>query len=148
MSRNIVETILGGVVLLVAIVFLFYAYENSSLKPVRGYEIEARFNGVDGLSTGNDVRIGGVKIGSVVGLSVDPQNYQVRVRMTVGTNIHLPEDSAASITGDGLLGGKYVKVDPGDSENLIAPGGLIGKTKDVVALEQLLGRAIFLLTEN
>jgi phospholipid/cholesterol/gamma-HCH transport system substrate-binding protein len=148
MSRNIVETILGGVVLLVAVVFLFYAYENSSLKPVRGYEIEARFNSVDGLSTGNDVRIGGVKIGSIVGLSVDPQNYQVRVRMTVGTNIRLPEDSAASITGDGLLGGKYVKVDPGDSENLIAPGGLIGKTKDVVALEQLLGRAIFLLTEN
>ena len=148
MSRNIVETILGAVVLLVAVVFLFYAYENSSLKPVHGYEVEARFNSVDGLSAGNDVRIGGVKIGSVTALSVDPQNYQVRVRMTLASDLKLPEDTSASITGDGLLGGKYVKVDPGDSENLIAPGGVIGKTKDVVVLEQLLGRAIFLLTEN
>ncbi len=148
MSRNIVETILGAVVLLVAVVFMFYAYENSSLKPVRGYEVEARFNSVDGLSAGNDVRIGGVKVGSVLALSVDPQNYQVRVRMTLASDIKLPEDTSASITGDGLLGGKYVKVDPGDSENLIAPGGTIGKTKDVVVLEQLLGRAIFLLTEN
>ena len=95
-----------------------------------------------------DVRIGGVKIGSVTALSVDPQNYQVRVRMTLASDLKLPEDTSASITGDGLLGGKYVKVDPGDSENLIAPGGTIGKTKDVVVLEQLLGRAIFLLTEN
>ncbi len=148
MSRNVVETAMGAAVLAVAGLFLFYAYENSALKPVHGYAIEARFNSVDGLAAGNDVRIGGVKVGSVAALAVDPSDYRVVVHMTLASDIKLPEDTEASITGDGLLGGKYVKVDPGSASNLIPPKGRIEKTKDVVVLEQLLGRAIFMLTEN
>jgi phospholipid/cholesterol/gamma-HCH transport system substrate-binding protein len=148
MGRSIVETVMGGVVILVAALFLVFAYNSSSLKPIHGYELMARFSSVDGLASGNDVRIGGVKVGSVNTLSVDPATYQVIVHMTIGSDIKLPQDTEASITGDGLLGGKYVKVDPGNAEATIPPGGLIEKTRDVVVLEQLLGRAIFLLTEN
>lgn len=148
MGRGIIETVLGAVVLLVAVMFVVSAYNSSDLRPVSGYSVGARFNSVDGLASGNDVRIGGVKVGNVTELGIDPKDYQVVVHMTVASDIKLPEDSSASITGDGLLGGKYVRIEPGNSEQFIAPGGEIKKTKDVVVLEQLLGRIIFMLTEQ
>ena len=148
MGRGIIETVLGAVVLLVAVVFVVSAYNSSDLRPVSGYPIDARFNSVDGLSSGNDVRIGGVKVGSVTDLGIDPSDYQVVVRMTIASDIKLPVDSFASVTGDGLLGGKYVRIEPGNSDKTIPAGGEIKKTKDVVVLEQLLGRIIFMLTEQ
>lgn len=147
-GRSVVETVLGAVVLIVALVFLVSAYKGSDIKPVKGYPLTARFNSVDGLAAGNDVRIGGVKIGSVDDLAVDPQSYAVVVKMTVADGLKLPEDTYASITSDGLLGGKYVRIEPGHSQKLIAPNGELSKTRDVVVLEQVLGRAIFLLTEQ
>lgn len=147
-GRSVVETVLGAVVLIVALVFLVSAYKGSDIKPVKGYPLTARFNSVDGLAAGNDVRIGGVKIGSVDDLAVDPQSYAVVVKMTVADDLKLPEDTYASITSDGLLGGKYVRIEPGHSQKLIAPNGELSKTRDVVVLEQVLGRAIFLLTEQ
>lgn len=147
-GRSVVETVLGAVVLIVAVVFVVSAYKGSDIQPVKGYPLTARFNSVDGLAAGNDVRIGGVKVGSVEDLAVDPQNYAVVVKMTMADKIKLPEDSFASITSDGLLGGKYVRIEPGHSQNLIQPNGELTKTRDVVVLEQVLGRAIFLLTEQ
>jgi phospholipid/cholesterol/gamma-HCH transport system substrate-binding protein len=148
MGRGIIETVLGAVVLLVAVMFVVSAYNSSDLRPVRGYQIGARFNSVDGLTSGNDVRIGGVKVGTVTDLGIDPKDYQVLVHMTIASGIQLPDDSSASITGDGLLGGKYVRIVPGNAEQFIAAGGELKKTKDVVVLEQLLGRIIFMLTEQ
>ena len=141
-GRSVVETVLGAVVLIVAFVFVVSAYKGSDIQPVKGYPLSARFNSVDGLAAGNDVRIGGVKVGSVEDMAVDPQTY------AVADNLKLPEDSFVSITSDGLLGGKYVRIEPGHSQTLLEPNGQLTKTRDVVVLEQVLGRAIFLLTEQ
>src|SRR3546814_9621900 len=82
MKRNVIETVLGAVVIVVAAIFLGFAYFSSDLRPVAGYTIRAKFNAIDGLVAGNDVRIGGVKVGTVVGAALDPQDYRAVVTMT------------------------------------------------------------------
>ena len=148
MGRNLVETVMGAVVLLIAAFFLVFAYGTSDLRPIEGYEITARFNSVGGLKEGSDVRIGGVKVGSVADQRLDTERFQAVIVMTIKSGIKLPTDSVASVTGDSLLGGKYVKLEPGAAKTLIAAGGEIKKTRDALVLEQVLGRMIFLLTEG
>jgi phospholipid/cholesterol/gamma-HCH transport system substrate-binding protein len=147
-GRNLVETVMGAVVLLIAGFFLIFAYNSSNLRPISGYEVKARFNSIEGLQEGGDVRIGGVKIGSVTGETLDTENFQAIVTLTLKPQVRLPTDSIASVTGDSLLGGKYVKIEPGTAKTMIAAGGEIKKTKDALVLEQVLGRMIFLLTEE
>lgn len=148
MGRNLVETVMGAVVLLIAGFFLIFAYNSSNLRPISGYEVKARFNSVEGLQEGGDVRIGGVKVGSVTGQSLDTENFQAIVTLTLKPQVKLPTDSIASVTGDSLLGGKYIKIEPGSGKDMIPPGGEVKKTKDALVLEQVLGRMIFLLTEE
>jgi phospholipid/cholesterol/gamma-HCH transport system substrate-binding protein len=147
-GRNLVETVMGAVVLLIAGFFLIFAYNSSNLRPISGYEVKARFNSVEGLQEGGDVRIGGVKVGSVTGQSLDAENFQAIVTLTLKPQVKLPTDSIASVTGDSLLGGKYIKIEPGTAKTTIAAGGELKKTKDALVLEQMLGRMIFLLTEE
>lgn len=148
MKRNVIETVLGAVVLLVAAVFLAFAYSSADLRPVAGYRLSARFNAVDGLTVGSDVRVGGVKIGSVVEQSLDPEEYQAMVVMTIRPDIRLPEDSVATVSSEGLLGGKYIRVEPGASKEPLANGSEFQETRDIVSLEELLGKVIFLVTDE
>jgi phospholipid/cholesterol/gamma-HCH transport system substrate-binding protein len=143
-----VETVLGAVVLVVAVVFVIYAYDASNIRAVDGYEVTAKFYGVDGLTEGSDVRVGGVKVGTVTGLRIDFEAYQAVVTMSVTPDLKLATDTRASVTGEGLLGGKYIMLEPGSGEEMIADGGEITDTKDVVSVEVLLGKAIFLLSEE
>ena len=148
MRRNVIETVLGAVVLLVAGVFLAFAYSSADLRPVAGYKISARFNAVDGLTVGSDVRVGGVKIGSVVGQSIDLESYQAVVVMSIRPDIGLPEDSVAMVSSEGLLGGKYIRIDPGASEKHLADGSTLAETRGIVSLEEMLGKVIFLVTDE
>lgn len=148
MKRNVIETVLGGVVLLVAGVFLAFAYTSADLRPVAGYKLTARFNAVDGLTVGSDVRVGGVKIGSVVEQRIDPERYQAVVVMTIRPDIRLPEDSVATVSSEGLLGGKYIRIDPGASEERLTDGSQFAETRDIVSLEEMLGKVIFLVTDE
>jgi ABC-type transport system involved in resistance to organic solvents, periplasmic component len=147
MKRNIIETVLGGVVLLVAGLFLVFAYLGSDVRSVEGYNVTAKFDAIDGLSLGSDVRIGGVKIGSVVDQKVDTEDFQAVVTLVILPEVKLPEDTKASITSSGLLGTKYVKLEPGGADAKIIGGGRIQHTKSVVSLEEMLGKVIFLVTE-
>lgn len=147
-GRNLVETIMGAVVILVAGIFLVYAYDSANLRPVEGYEVKARFSSIDGLSTGSDVRIGGVKIGTVTDRDIDFETYEAVVSMSISPEIQLTADTFAEVTGEGLIGSKYIRLDPGHDGAKIAPGGEITRTKGVVSIEELLGKAIFLLSED
>ncbi len=148
MKRNVIETVLGGVVLLVAGVFLAFAYTSSDLRPVEGYRLIARFNAIDGLTVGGDVRIGGVKIGTVIDERIDPTDYRAVVTMTIRPEVRLPRDTLARVTSDGLLGDKYVKLEPGGAEEMLEAGDEFTNTKDVISLEELLGKVIFLVTDE
>jgi len=148
LGKNLVETIMGGFVLLVAAIFLGFAYFSADLAPSGGYRVFAQFSSVDGLSPGSDVRIGGVKVGIVSGQSVDPKDFRARVTMDLVPSVKLPTDTKAEISSAGLLGGSYVKIVPGHAATLIAPGGEITNTQGAIVLEELLGKLIFLATDQ
>lgn len=148
MNKKPVETIMGFVVLIVAILFLFFAYRVSDLQVVKGYEINARFLKVGGLSVGSDVRINGVKVGTVVNQKLDPEDYMVDVVLSIANNIRLPVDSEAAIVGDGLMGDKFIKLEPGKSTKYLENGNTLSNTKDFKSLEDMVGEIIFMVTDN
>lgn len=148
MGRNLIETIMGAVVLLVAGFFLVFAYTNADLRKVEGYELQAAFASVGGLDTGADVRINGIKVGTVSSQALDPQSFNAVVKMSITPSIQLPEDTVATIATEGLLGGKFIKLEPGRSKQLIAAGGTIGRTKDFRSIEEMVGELIFLATAD
>lgn len=145
MRRNVIETVLGGVVLVVAAFFLVFAYRSADLRKVQGYGISANFSSISGLAAGADVRISGVKVGSVESLTLDPKSFQAIVHMQIDNGIKLPKDTAAVVASESLLGGKFMSLEPGGDEQMIAPGGRIEYTQSVPGLEQLLGQVIFSL---
>ena len=106
MTRNLLETLLGAVVLIVAVGFLVFAYRSSQVQQNGGYELIARFDKVDGLEPGSDVRISGIKIGSVLDQSLDPETYRAQVRFSLREDVRLPADTSAAVVSNGLLGGK------------------------------------------
>jgi phospholipid/cholesterol/gamma-HCH transport system substrate-binding protein len=142
-QRNLAETITGAVVLVVAIGFLGYAVANSGRTPISGYPLHARFDRIDGLSVGADVRLAGVKVGSVTAAVVDPKSYQAEVDFTVQNALKLPADTSAEITSDGLLGGKYISLVPGGDDKMLPPGGAVTITQSSISIEHLLGKFIF-----
>lgn len=141
--RSAAEIITGAVVLVVAAGFLLYAVANTGRASVGGYTLTATFDRIDGLSAGSDVRLAGVKVGSVTATRVDPQTYQASVTMTVQGGLQLPTDTSAQVTSDGLLGGKFLSLVPGGAEKMLAPGQRITITQSSVSLEDLLGKFIF-----
>ncbi len=143
MQRNAIEPILGALVLVAAFAFLVFAYNKAGQRSFSGYPLTARFSSIDGLETGSDVRIGGVKVGQVTDIAIDPETYLAMVKLTVAPEIKIPTDSVASITTEGLLGGKYVGLEPGVSDNMLKPGGLITHTEASVSLEGLIGKFMY-----
>jgi len=143
MTRNLLETLLGAIVLIVAVVFLVYAYNASQLGSDSGYQLTAKFDRVDGLQRGSDVRIGGIKVGTVVDQALDPVSYRAEVRFTVNDGIELPADSSVAVASDGLLGGKYLSLVPGGDVEMLAEGEEISLTQSAINLEDLIGHFIF-----
>lgn len=148
MGRNVIETVMGAVVLAVAGFFLVFAYTHADLREVKGYEISAQFTSVGGLDIGSDVRINGIKVGTVAGHALDPVTFNAVVRLTIIPEIKLPADTVATIATEGLLGGKFVKLVPGRAPDRIAEGGAIGRTKDYKSIEEMVGELIFLATAD
>ena len=147
MSRNPIETIMGGVVLVVAVVFLAFVYTTADLRPVKGYALTASFSKAGGLKEGSDVRISGVKVGSITTQSIDPKTYNAVLRLSIMPSVHLPSDTVASIESDGLLGGSYVRLEPGHNADVLADGGQITHTASFQSLEDLVKTIIFLATD-
>ena len=143
MNRNAIETVMGAVVLLVAGIFLAVAYGSSKVRPAGGYEVTAKFDGVEGIRNGGDVRISGVKVGSITSLELDPKTFQAVLRLSLDRSVELPTDTVAAISSAGLLGDKFVQLKPGSDDKVIAPGGTIEHTQSSVDLESLLGQAVF-----
>tara|TARA_Y100001970_G_C14064024_1_gene765727 strand:+ start:410 stop:850 length:441 start_codon:yes stop_codon:yes gene_type:complete len=143
MSRGVAETLTGTVVLGIAIAFIVFAYTTSSVATVSGYEISAKFTRIDGLMRGSDVRVGGIKVGSVIEQTLDPITYQADVSMSISESISLPVDSTAAVVSDGLLGGKYVNLEPGGSEQMMNEGHIILYTQSSIMIDQLIGQFVF-----
>ncbi len=148
MNKKPVETIMGIVVVLVAAFFLYFAYNVSDLQVVKGYTVTAKFLKVGGLNVGSDVRINGIKVGTVIGQTLDNEDYSADVKMSLASNIELPVDSTAVIVGDGLVGDKFIKIEPGKENVFLKDGDMIKNTKDFKTLEDMVGEIIFMVTDN
>jgi phospholipid/cholesterol/gamma-HCH transport system substrate-binding protein len=140
------ETIVGFFVLLVALFFFCFVYNRSNWQGVDGYMLTAKFDRADGLSEGIDVKISGGRVGKVSSVSVDPRSFLAIVEFYVSNNINLPQDSSASVSSDGLFGGKYLSLTPGGEEATIPEGGEIENTVGPTNLESLIGK--FMLSKN
>jgi phospholipid/cholesterol/gamma-HCH transport system substrate-binding protein len=143
MRGNLIETVMGAVVLVIAALFLFFAYSTSQLRAVSGYPVTAQFQSVEGIRDGSDVRIAGVKVGSVSSETLDPKTFLVTVKMSIGPQYKLPDDTVAEIISSSLLGDKFMSLVPGGSDKNIQPGGQIKFTQAPVSLENLIGQMIF-----
>lgn len=146
MGSKAIESLMGAVVLLVAAFFLLFALHHARPEVPKGYPVSARFNSIGGLEVGSDVRINGIKIGTVTGERLDPATYQAVVDMVVDRAISLPVDTAAGIASDGLLGGKHIRLEPGKAKEMLPAGGTVASTRDYRSLEELVGEIIFLAT--
>lgn len=143
MANNAIETVMGAVVLAVAGGFLYFAYSTSSVKSVEGYQVKADFTNITGIGLGSDVRIGGIKVGVVEKLALDPQSYQAVASLRIDKNIGLPKDSSASVQSAGLLGDKFVAIEPGGDDASLKDGDAITFTQSSVSLEEMIGKFVF-----
>lgn len=145
-GRNIVETVLGAVVLAVAGLFVWFFYKTAEVRAVEGYPITAVFSKIGGLAKGSDVRISGIKVGTVIDQRLDSKTFDAVVTMSIAATVKLPADTIATIASEGILGGKYVRLEPGLDKAFVAAGGKLSRTKDFQSLEDQVGEIIFLAT--
>jgi len=149
MGRSVFETILGAVVIAIAFLFISFAYSSSDLQKVPGYKVTANFPMVDGLKEGIDVRINGVKVGSVHGMQLltdpGPNQFLVQVVMSIDPNVRIPTDSMALIATESLLGGKYMSIEPGIDDTMVKNDGTgrITRTQAPLRLDDLIGQMIY-----
>lgn len=137
-----------GTAVLAAFVLVF-AYSSLGIGdkaegPLSGdgsYELNARFGRADGIGPGTIVRMAGIDVGEVVGMRLDPY-YRAVVTFRIVDSVELPEDSAAMIQTDGLMGGKFVELEPGGALDMLSPGGWLDYTQDSVIIEDLLAKIV------
>ena len=148
MQNNIIETVLGAVVIAVAIIFLVFAYKITDLAPVEGYRLKAKFANIEGLDIGDVVKISGIKVGKITNFELEAETYEAVVTLNVEDDIKLSTDTAAVIASAGLMGGKFLSLEPGADDIFLEDGDLIEYTQSTPGLEQLLGQAIFNMNKS
>lgn len=140
MANSTTETVVGGVVLAVAIGFVVYAGQAIGSFSTSGElkTVSAAFRSADGISIGTDVRMAGVKIGSVTDIDLDPVTFKAITEFTINGELDIPDDSSAIVSSEGLLGGNFVEILPGGSLFNIEEGGEFVDTQGAVSLVSLL----------
>ena len=143
MQRNVLETIMGAVVLVAAAAFLYVIYSGSGIREDRGgYALTIRFDRGGSVLPGTDVRMSGVKVGAVTAQDFDAKMFQAVVRINVRSDIELPTDTSAIITSDGLLGNYYIKLEPGAADEILTDGGEITYAQGALDLVELINKFV------
>lgn len=140
-ANRSLEALTGTVVIAAGALLLAFVYSGTGKKQEPGYDVRATFKRTDGLFYGAQVRLSGMVVGKVTGYKLDDA-YRAVVTLHLKPGVELPKDSAALIHSDGLLGSKYVELQPGGDEDVIKPGGAITYTQDSVDLVDLLDKIV------
>lgn len=143
MPKRIPELLAGFAVIIVAVLFLLYALRGAGEISSGGYVLRAQFGSIGGLTVGSNVKIGGVVVGRVAAETLNAATYAAEVTMTMDTRIKIPTDSSAAIASDGLLGGPYISISPGGSDEMMKPGSSFEVTQSAINIEDLIGKFIF-----
>lgn len=147
MKKRPLETIIGFAVLFAAVTFAVFAFSKVEIKAIEGYPLNVIFQKAGGLENGSDVRISGIKVGSVTGKYLD-KDFNARISIVVKKGVDLPVDTMAEVMGDGLMGGKFVNLVPGKDKKILSPLDTITKVKDFKSLEDSVSEIIFLATKS
>lgn len=140
MKHNAFEVLLGAFILAIASFFVVQTYTVTGQKREEGYQVSAYFDRIDGVMAGTDVKISGIKVGSVVSVKIEPETYRAQVTLHIKKELKLPQDSSASIISESLLGGKYITLVPGIDSNVIQPNGEIQQTTSAVNFESMISQ--------
>ena len=143
MGRSLIETVMGAVVLVVAGMFVWFVHEQRTVDTGDGYEVLAKFDNVAGIAAGSEVRIGGLKVGTVTKAELDEKSYRPQLALHLRNDITLSSDTSAAIVSEGLLGSKYIELTPGGMDDNLKNGSEISITQSSVNLEQMIGKFMF-----
>jgi phospholipid/cholesterol/gamma-HCH transport system substrate-binding protein len=138
-QNNAAEVMIGLAVVVLAVAFLAFMVMRTGAGSASGYSIQAQLPKVDGLGIGTDVRISGIKVGTVSSLALNPKNYLVLVTMDINKGVEIPTDSSLQVTSAGILGGQYISIQPGGDDKLLASGGMIENAQGSADLMSMIG---------
>lgn len=149
MAENKLEILAGALVVAAALGFVLYAGKGAGIGAGGDtYELHAAFRSIQGVSLGSDVKLAGVKVGSLTGLTLNPDTYMADAVVSIDKSIKLPTDSAILISSEGLLGGNYIELQPGGMPDMLAPGDEIEDTQGAVSLVSLLMKFVGTKTDS
>lgn len=140
MASNAAETTIGALVLAAALGFVVYASQAAGISGPSGgtYAIRANFGSAEGLNVGTEVRLAGIRIGSISAMELNKETYQAETVLAIAEDIHLPDDSSVNVASEGLLGGSFVEIEPGGSDIMLEEGEEALLTQSSVSLLNLL----------
>jgi phospholipid/cholesterol/gamma-HCH transport system substrate-binding protein len=139
-QNNFAESLIGAGVVAVAIIIAVLAYYRTGSGSLSGYEINARLSKADGLAVGTDVRLAGIKVGTVSDMTLDPRTYLVTVHMNIHNDVKLPVDSSILVTQSGFLGGQYLSITPGGDDKMMTAGTYFENAQGSIDVMGLVGR--------
>jgi len=144
-KNNTFETLIGTFVLIVAIIFVYIAMKvsNNTQNMKAGYKVIAEFSNIDGINIGSDVKIAGVKVGSVTDILLNSQDYKAILTIKFQKDVLVPSDSLFKVSTSGLIGAKYINVKVGNEEDFFKNGDKADFTESTMDLEDLIGRYVF-----
>ena len=143
MRRGSLETAVGALVIVIAVIFAIFTFKVTDYGRETGYLLFAEFNHVGSIKTGSDVRVGGIPVGRVTELSLNPETFKARISLDIESKYNFPLDTAVTIGSEGLLGGSFVEIVPGGMDGNLQPNDEIEFTQDSVDMLQLLGKFMF-----
>lgn len=149
MKQGTLETLIGFAVLVVAFAFFIYAYNiSNATKQMDGYLLEAHFENIEGLTVGSDVKMSGIKVGYVENIRLEKDTYFAIVKLRINKDVEVPSDSRVIISTSGLIGNKYVRINPGASEDNLAEGQKINLTQSALNIEDLIAKLMYSVTSK
>jgi phospholipid/cholesterol/gamma-HCH transport system substrate-binding protein len=149
MKQGAIETIVGFAVICIAGLFFMFSYNISHrAKTSDGYILNAYFQNIDGLTEGNDVKLSGIKIGYIESFSLEKDTYFALVKLKIDKKVEIPSDSRAIVSTNGLLGGKYVRINPGAADDNLKDEDKIKFTQSALNIEDLIAKLMYSVTSK
>lgn len=143
MRVNYIEIFVGAIVLIVAGTFFSYAYKANKSSGGFEYVLTAEFERVDGILKGTDIKLRGIKVGEVTKMALEGEKLNANLTLSFYTDLKLPLDTVAEVASEGIMGPKYISINPGENETALKSGEKIGYTQPSISLESLIARFVF-----
>ena len=143
MKYNLIETLMGTLVIIVAIAFLIFGINTNKINTSERVIISAVFDDISGLKIGDNIKVSGINVGKIEDLKLINESFEAKVIMSIDKSMDLPEDSSARITSSSLLGGSHVEIMPGISEIILKENDVIFDTTSSVSFVDMLGKMMF-----